>query len=182
VTDCLYLKLISDNGVPTQEFISLVKASDDARPAIWKKIMVAAYPSLLSGEVDLTAITAGQFDEHLRKEYNVQGSTVDKVALFFVAGAKLADIPLSGLLLARKPVATSTAAKKSTKQRKRDVDEATDDDGDDDPPPPVVQQKALEYQLIDLMSEPDIDNDVKQSIWSLVQYLTARKAKNAAGG
>lgn len=41
--------------------------------------------------------------------------------------------------------------------------------------------KALEYQLIDLMSEPDIDDAVKQSIWSLVQYLTARKAKNKSG-
>jgi len=39
-------------------------------------------------------------------------------------------------------------------------------------------QKALEYQLIDLMSEPDIDDTVKQSIWSIVQYLTARKVKN----
>jgi hypothetical protein len=37
--------------------------------------------------------------------------------------------------------------------------------------------KALEYQLIDLMSEADIDDTVKQSIWALVQYLTARKAK-----
>ncbi|MGY8665394.1 DUF5343 domain-containing protein [Bradyrhizobium sp. UFLA05-109] len=176
-----YLKLINDNGAPTQDFISLVKASDDARPAIWKKIMVAGYPSLLSSDVDLTAITAGQFDEHLRKEYNVQGSTVDKVALFFIAGAKLADIPLSGLLLARKPVATSTAAKKSVKQRKRS--DVGDDEGDDvepDPPPPQTQ-KALEYQLIDLMSEPDIDADVKNSIWSLVQYLTARKAKKASG-
>ncbi|KJC44110.1 hypothetical protein UB31_21275 [Bradyrhizobium sp. LTSP849] len=177
-----YLKLINDNGSPTQDFISLVKASDDARPPIWKKIMVAGYPSLLSGDVDLTTITAGQFDEHLRKEYGVQGSTVDKVALFFVAGAKLADIPLSGLLLARKPVATSTAAKKSLKQRKRtDVeDDGEGDDGEPDPPPQHAQ-KALEYQLIDLMSEPDIDADVKNSIWSLVQYLTARKAKKASG-
>lgn len=30
------------------------------------------------------------------------------------------------------------------------------------------------------MSAPDIDDTVKQSIWSLVQYLTARKAKKAA--
>jgi hypothetical protein len=42
----------------------------------------------------------------------------------------------------------------------------------------TTTQKALEYQLIDLMSEPDLDDAVKQSIWSLVQYLTARKAKN----
>jgi hypothetical protein len=45
----------------------------------------------------------------------------------------------------------------------------------------TTPQKALEYQLIDLMSEPDIDDSVKQSIWSLVQYLTARKAKNKSG-
>lgn len=47
-------------------------------------------------------------------------------------------------------------------------------------PPRVVEAKALEYQLIDLMTEPDIDDNVKQSIWALVQYLTARKAKKAA--
>lgn len=47
--------------------------------------------------------------------------------------------------------------------------------GDQNPP---AGPKALEYQLIDLMSEPDIDEEVKKSIWSLVQYLTARKAKN----
>ncbi|CDX23598.1 hypothetical protein MPLB_300004 [Mesorhizobium sp. ORS 3324] len=41
------------------------------------------------------------------------------------------------------------------------------------------QGKALEYQLIDLMTEPDIDDNVKQSIWALVQYLTARKMKKA---
>jgi hypothetical protein len=176
-----YLKLINETGTPTQDFIALVKASDDARPAIWKKIMVAAYPSLLSGDIDLTTITAGQFDEHLRKEYNVQGSTVDKVALFFVAGAKLADIPLSALLLARKPVATSIAAKKSVKQRKRS-DAGNGDDSDDEPDPPAPQtQKALEYQLIDLMSDPDIGDEVKQSIWQLVQFLTARKAKRDRG-
>jgi hypothetical protein len=40
--------------------------------------------------------------------------------------------------------------------------------------------KALEYQLIDLMSEPDIEDEVKQSIWTLVQFLTARKAKRSS--
>ncbi len=67
-------------------------------------------------------------------------------------------------------------------------DEATGNNTKKDPPagngngngqlPPAPPPKALEYQLIDLMSEPDIDDTVKQSIWSLVQYLTARKIKN----
>ena len=176
-----YLKLINDAGTPTQEFIAFVKAGDDERPELWKKVMERGYASLFTPDMDLTAITAGQFDEHLRKEFNVSGSTVDKVALFFIAGAKFAGIPLSPHLLSRKPVATSTAAKKSVKQRKRDVVEDDNDDGDLDPPPPVQAAKALEYQLIDLMSAPDIDDEVKKSIWSLVQFLMARKAK-AAGG
>ena len=29
------------------------------------------------------------------------------------------------------------------------------------------------------MTEPDIDDNVKQSIWALVQYLTARKWKRS---
>jgi hypothetical protein len=173
-----YLKLIDDAGIPSQEFIALVKASDEARIPMWQKIVTSGYPSLFKSGVDLTTMTAGQFDEHVRNEFGASGSTVDKIALFFVGAAKLAGIPLSAHLLARKPIATSSTAKKSAKQRKRDVDNgSSDDDGDDDPPPPPPQQKALEYQLIDLMSQPDIDEEVKTSIWSLVQYLTARKAK-----
>jgi hypothetical protein len=127
-------------------------------------------------------MTAGQFDEHMRNEYGVQGSTVDKVAGFFIAASKLAGIPVSPHLLARKPIATSSAAKKSAKQRRAGEQRGDDEENDPlpPPPPPPAPIKALEYQLIDLMSEPDIDDEVKKSIWSLVQYLTARKAKKAA--
>lgn len=47
--------------------------------------------------------------------------------------------------------------------------------------PASAPAKPLEYQLIDLMSEPDIEEEVKASIWSLVQYLTARKKKSTDG-
>jgi hypothetical protein len=177
-----FLKLINDAGTPTQEFIALVKAGDEARPDIWKRIVERSYPSLFEPEVNLAAMTAGEFDEHIRKVFNVQGSTVDKVALFFIGAAKLANIPISALLLKRKPVATSTSAKKSVKQRKRDSADTADEIEDEDPPPPLAQPaKALEYQLIDLMSEPDIDDVVKTSIWALVQFLMARKAKKTHG-
>jgi hypothetical protein len=175
-----YLKLIDEAGIPSQEFIAFVKASDEERVPMWQKLVKSGYPSLFKPGVDLTTMTAGQFDEHVRNEFGASGSTVDKIALFFIGAAKLAGISLSSHLLARKSIATSSAAKKSSKQRKRDVDESIDDDGDDEQP--AAQPKALEYQLIDLMSESDIDDEVKKSIWSLVQYLAARKAKNAAGG
>lgn len=175
-----YLKLIDDAGIPSQEFIAFVKATDEERVPMWQKFVKSGYPSLFKSGVDLTTMTAGQFDEHVRDEFGASGSTVDKIALFFIGAAKLAGITLSSHLLARKPIAASSSAKKSAKQRKRETGEAVDDDEIEEQRP-VVEQKALEYQLIDLMSQPDIDDEVKTSIWSLVQYLTARKAK-AAGG
>jgi len=175
-----FLKLIDESGTPSQQFIDLVNASDEARGPLMKPIIEKGYPTLFKPPVHLTSMTAGQFDEHVRQEYGVGGSTVDKVALFFIAASKMAGIAVSQHLLSRKPVATSSAAKKSAKQRRRDNGE--DVDADDLPPPPNPSSttKALEYQLIDLMSEPDIDDTVKQSIWSLVQFLMARKAKKAA--
>lgn len=175
-----FLKLIDESGVPSKELVDLVKASDDARGPLLKPIIQKGYPSLFKSSAHLTSMTAGQFDEHIRQEYGIAGSTVDKVALFFTAACKAADIPLSPHLENRKPIATSSTAKKSAKQRRRDAGEEVEDDNPPTPPSSPTAAKALEYQLIDLMSEPDIDDSVKTSIWSLVQYLMARKAKKPA--
>jgi hypothetical protein len=171
-----YLKLIDESGIPSKELVALVEATDDARGSLLKPLIQKSYPTFFKPPVHLTSMTAGQFDEHIRQEYGVSGSTVDKVALFFTAACKAADIPISTHVLNRKPIATSSAAKKSVKQRRRDSGEEANDDPPP-PPPSATTGKALEYQLIDLMSEPDIADEVKQSIWLLVQYLTARKAK-----
>jgi hypothetical protein len=151
-----FLKLIDDSGVPNDQFKALANASDEARPNILKGIIEKGYPSLLKPDVDLTTMTAGQFDEHMRTEYGVSGSTVDKIAAFFIGACKMAGIPISTHLTARKPVATSSSAKKSAKQRKG---ESTGEPDFEDSPPPA-STKAMEYQLIDLMSEPDIDDEV----------------------
>lgn len=175
-----FLKLIEESGAPSKELVALVEAKDDERGPLLKPIIQKGYPSLFKAPVHLTSMTAGQFDEHIRNEYGATGSTVDKVALFFIAACKAADIPVSTHLLNRKPIATSSTAKKSAKQRRRDAGEEVDSDDTPPPPPPPASAKELHYQLIDLMSEPDIDDNVKASIWSLVQYLTARKAKKTA--
>lgn len=175
-----FLKLIDESGAPSQQFIGLVNAADDARGALLRAIIQNGYPTLFKPPVHLTSMTAGQFDEHIRQEYGASGSTVDKAAAFFIAACKAAEIPVSAHLLSRKAIATSSASKKSAKQRRRDAGEEIDDDNLPPPPPPPAQAKALEYQLIDLMSEPDIDEGVKTSIWALVQYLMARKAKKPA--
>jgi Family of unknown function (DUF5343) len=178
-----FLGLIDDAGTPSNAFKELVSASDEDRIPLLKKAIEAGYPSLFDGTIQLSTMTAGQFDEHFRDVYSVKGSTVDKIASFFISAAQTAQIPLSNHLLSRRSSYASSAAQKSAKQRKKtSSDEAAPNGSGQSSAVPQVPSatthKALEYQLIDLMSEPDIDGDVKNSIWSLVQYLTARKAKN----
>src|SRR5438105_1823179 len=67
-----FLKLIDESGTPTQQFIALVKANDEQRPALIRSVIEGGYRSLFKAGVDLSTMTAGQFDEHMRSEYDVQ--------------------------------------------------------------------------------------------------------------
>lgn len=177
------LKLISAEGLPTASLIDFVKASDEERKGMMQGILQIGYPSLWSGSLDLASITAGQFDEHIREEYDVKGSTVDKVAAFFIAAAKFSELPISPHLAARKPTASSASSSKSKKQRKVEDADSADGIGNGGKQIPHVPmtEKALEYRLVDLMSDAMDDPEVMQAIIKVVTFLKARDAakKNA---
>lgn len=166
-----FLKLISAEGVPTSEFVAFVKADDEQRKGMLADILQAGYPTLWNGTIDLKSATAGQFDEHIREEFESKGSTVDKVATFFLQAAKHAGVEISPHLAARKPIATSASAGKSKKQRQA---APTGDLYTAPPVPPAPIAKALEYQLIDLMKEEGIGEEEQAAIWTLVRFLTAK--------
>lgn len=169
-----FLKLISADGTPLPQFIALVNAADDERKPMLREMIQAGYPSLWDGSLDVTKATAGQFDEHIREEFDVKGSTVDKVATFFIQAAKAADLTISPHLAARRPVAGSASAGKSRKQRRSDAAEI--DAPSATPTPPPAAAKALEYQLIDLMKREGIGDAEQEAIWTLVRFLTKPQA------
>lgn len=170
-----YLRLIEDDGKPTKTFSALVNASDDARAPILSEVIRNGYPSLFGGSLDLKNATSAEFDEHMRKEFDVQGSTVDKIAAFFILAAKLAGIPLSPHLVARKAVSSSSSSKKSAKQRKKD-DEADASPPDEGPPAkPIITEKALEYRLVDLMGDAAGDAEVMAAIIKVITFLKTRE-------
>lgn len=170
-----FLNQIDESGTPSPEFIQFVKAPDNERPKLLREIMKQGYPTLFNGKIDLTNITANQFDTLIRDEYDVSGSTIDKIASFFIAAAKVAEIPLSTFLEKRTPIASSSSSKKSAQQRKKpDKPEANEHEDDDDPPP--ISEKALEYRLVDLMSEAAGDPEVMAAIIKVITFL---KTKNA---
>jgi hypothetical protein len=151
----------------------LVRAGDDERKAVMSALIFDSYPTFFSGTINVARATAGQLDDHIRQTYDASGSTVDKIAAFFIAAAQYAGIVLSPHIKARKPTYASASANKSKKQRK-----AVEDQIDDDSPPyvPPVEAKALEYQLIDLMKTEGIADEETAAIWTLVRFLTKKKA------
>ncbi|MEL6283813.1 MAG: DUF5343 domain-containing protein [Pseudomonadota bacterium] len=172
ISSLKYLNLIDEDGRPTNEFVALVNAPDDNRQALIASVVRNGYPSLFSSQIDLTKATAAEFDEHVRSEFGIQGSTVDKVAAFFIAAAKAAAIEISPHLTARKPIYASPTSRKSAKQRKRD-----DDADKQTPPPPPVQQiseKALEYRLVDLMTEAAGQQQVMNAIITVITFLKTK--------
>lgn len=171
-------KFIAQDGIPTAEFIAFVKADDEARKPLLKEAMKLAYPTLHGGGFPIKNATAGQFDEHVRENYEAKGSTIDKVASFFIAAADYAGIEISELIKQRKPISSSVASRKSKRQRKGDADQngtagATDPVG---PQSQLITEKALEYRLVDLMSDAASDPDVMQAIIKVVTWLKTREA------
>jgi hypothetical protein len=172
------LKLIAQDGSPTAEFVALVKASDEERGPLLREAMKHAYPTLYGGQFPIKAASAGQFDEHIRENYEAKGSTVDKVASFFIAAANYAQIEISDLIKARKPSYSSASSGKSKRQRKTGDEAPQNSNGVSQRQQVEITDKALEYKLVDLMREDGIEADQRDAIWTLLQYLTA-KAKAA---
>ncbi|MCH9807389.1 MAG: DUF5343 domain-containing protein [Alphaproteobacteria bacterium] len=173
------LSLIDEDGVPANCFIALVDAADEDRPQLLRQIVIDGYPSLFDGDLDLSNMTAGQFDDHIRSEFDVAGSTIDKIAAFFLAAAKYAGIPVSKHLEKRTPISSSSNSRKSTRQRKR-VDNG-DNEAPATPPPStppshVISEKALEYRLVDLMTEAANEPEVMQAIITVITFLKTKSA------
>lgn len=168
------LKLIDEQGVPQEILIRLVDSGGEERKIVLKEILEAGYPSFWDGSINLKHTTPGQFDEHVREHFAVRGSTVDKVAAFFLSAAEEAGIDISAHLKNRKPTAPSSSSRKSQKARKTGIGDnsETDPGGTGNEAPPAADPKKLTYQLVDLLKLPDVNNDVKQAVWTLVQFLS----------
>lgn len=175
------LKLIAADGTPTQEFSALVKADDEARKGLLRAALPAAYPTLFDGTFDITKATSGQFDEHIREHYEAKGSTVDKVASFFIAATNFAEVELSQLVKDRSPTSSSPASGKSRKQRKAaqesDLSRGNSGGGGGAAQTPAITEKALEYRLVDLMSDAINQPEVMQAIITVITFLKSRDAE-----
>jgi len=166
-----YLKLIDEVGTPSPLLRQLVEASDDERKPLIAQMLKEGYPALWSGAIDLETATAGQFDEHIRNNYDMKGSTLDKVAAFFLAAAEDAGVPISVHLKNRKPVAPSLASKKPRKTRPQ-----TDNKQSLVPPKGTPQERTPAEMLLDIIDMADMTDPEQDAVWTLIRYLKKKEA------
>lgn len=167
--------MIDSGGVPTKRLNDFVEGSDDQKKEAVREALQSAYPFFFSGEISLDRATPGHFDRILRESGGVSGSTLDKVANFFLSASEYAEIPVSSHLKSRKP----TFKRSSSPKPKSRADSSTNNDGGNNDAieqkqTQSISEKALEYRLVDLMREAGGDPEVMQAIITVITWLQTR--------
>lgn len=183
--------LIEESGKPTPRLERYVRGDDAQRQEVMVEVLREGFPYLFREGVDLKRMTPAQFDKLIRDETDVSSSTLDKVASFFLAAAKELGIEISSHLTKRK-----NAFKRSPKAKS----EERSDNGDENGKEKARQKdegngegcgsnhdksrsnKAMEYELVDLMKDPEVGDVERNAIWTLIQFLTRNKQKAADQG
>ncbi|MYZ50327.1 DUF5343 domain-containing protein [Propylenella binzhouense] len=175
------LGLIEDDGTPTPALLRLVEAyGTPGFKGELQSVLNRAYPFLSS--LDLTTATPSMFAEAFKNAVDAKEDVLRKCRTFYLHAAKEAGIEIGARLeKGSHPRSPSTNGTRKRKKTTRADDAAGAAPVTHAAPPPGQPlRKELEYELVDLMTDPEVDDEIKPAIWQLVQYLTARKAKKAA--
>ena len=168
-----FLRLIDGDGKPTSLLRQLVTADEDGRKPLIHQMIYEAYPGLMNGSLNLAEASGGQFDEALREHYNIRGSTVDKVATFFLQAAEEAGVQVSMHLKKRKPAAPSNASRRRPAPKTPDTDER---EPDARTKAQTMSQKSLSHVLTDLLDVTDMNEEEMNAVWVLLRYQKRKEA------
>lgn len=161
---------------PTARLVRLVEAhGTSSYDQHLGDVLKATYPYVFA--LDLMSATPTMFAEAFRS-IGVKGDEVSrKCRTFFIHAAKAAGIPLGQRILSGSAprLSNGTVIRRKPKLVKpvESEDELPKDTGGGTSSTPMTH-KQLEYRLIDLMREEDVDAAERDAIWVLIQYLARR--------
>lgn len=160
-----FLKLLDANSKPTPLMNQLVNATDEDRPLILKGVLTNAYSFLFNdAEFNLKTATGQMMAEKFRLQ-GINGATLSKAIVFFLAAAKAAGITVSPHI--KPPVIA--AAKRS---RKRDEDDEYEDEDDDQ-----LEDQVSEIQKFQIPIPGKrnaifiIPKDLSQDEWAMLKTM-----------
>lgn len=167
---------LMEGDKPTEHLETLVEAYETpAFEELLLERLKAVYPYVF--KLDLMTATPTMFAD----AFKITGAKEDvlrKCRTFFLHAAKRAGVPMGNRILTGSvPRSTNGAAKRKPKVPKA-KEEAPVLEERDVQRTQTISDKALEYKLVDLMKEDDVEDEERSAIWTLIQYLT-RKGKAA---
>ena len=111
-----YLKLVKESGEANASYELFVRATDEERGVMMRDLIREAYPYIWSTPgFDLERATSAQMADVFRGQ-NVNGSTLSRAVLFFLAAAQLAGIKVSPSIKAQPRPKTSSSKTKKDKE------------------------------------------------------------------
>jgi hypothetical protein len=166
--------MIDAAGIPTDRLRNYRQADEQTRKEILREALTDAFPFMFDDSINLLTTTPAKFDERLREAGGVAGSTLDKSASFFLSGAEHTGITVGTHLKKRRPTGRKVPRTKKQKEnhlgspqyRKQKYQEQAS----------TISEKALEYRLVDLMSDASEDEEVMNAIWVIIRFLKSREA------
>jgi hypothetical protein len=171
---------LMEGDKPTDQMQALVDAYETPGfEAALRERLKATYPYVFA--LDLMTATPTM----LADAFKVTGAKEDvlrKCRTFFLHAAKAAGVPLGTRIatgsVPRTPNGGARKKPKTAKLKEPGQEQAATARQEHAAP---ISDKALEYKLVDLLKEPDLGDDERPAIWTLIQYL-ARREKNKATG
>lgn len=96
-----FLRLVDNNGVPTQRLRELVPAKGSAKATLLRQITNEAFGLVLQGSFDPAEATYSQLEESFHNTYQATGDVLRKCLKFFISLTYAAEIPLSPFIMKR---------------------------------------------------------------------------------
>jgi len=170
-----FLRLIEDDGRPTQRLRELVSADGAGLwPARFLELLREEYAPIFA--IDLETATPSHFHEAFRKAFPAADAVVQKCVTFFLYAANDAGVKISGRVLkGRKPRSLAPRRKPArptfSPPPARDLEAAPP--LSQSAPPPIEGKKPSEILLAHLDLN-EMDDEQQAAVWTLLKYFKAR--------
>jgi len=171
-----FLKLTSDEGVPTPMLLKLAEAVDqeDKWAAALVPVIKGAYAPMFT--LDLFTASPAQFVQHFRKNYPGADNVSRKSLTFFVNALQEAKIPVSAYILKNKKPRAASSKKRVSRPKggaKNNARTNTKNDGGNGTPPAETPAKTKSEVLLGLL-EADMGEDEQNAVWALIKFFKAK--------
>jgi hypothetical protein len=170
-----FLRLIEDDGRPTERLKGLVKAHGTARwPETLLETLGHEYAPMFA--IDLETATPSHFNEAFRRAFPAADAVVQKCVTFFLYAVNDAGVKISGRVLKGRKPRSSTPRRKPTKPA---FAHSTIREFEEAPSlpqaalPPIEGRKPSEILLTHL-DPNEMDDEQQAAIWTLLKYFKAR--------